>query len=34
MLVRGGSDSMRIDQTIDAYTGRRTNQKTAACGRF
>ena len=28
------SDSTCVDQTIDAYTGRRTDQKTAACGRF
>ncbi len=28
------SDNTCIDQTIDAYTGRRIDQKAAACGKF
>lgn len=28
------SDSTCVDQTIDAYTGRRTDQKKAPCGKF
>lgn len=28
------SDGTCVDQTIDAYTGRRTEQKTASCSKF